>query len=382
MSERALKQNKYTGKQVIRAGEKLIKAESLNDKEFHDAFDVLSYWRFSHEQSLESALQLLRSTTLDIDKNAIFAKRLKRYVSIVEKLKRFPSMKLKNMQDIGGGRAIVSNTKKLTKIVRELRKKPAFKNQNNKVRFKDYIKKPKDDGYRGFHLVGQFQSAYGIRNIELQIRTKLQHDWATSLEIVDLFTGQALKSNQGQKNWSRFFLSVSQQFAVMEDIHIFDTLSERQKLRLYQEKLKEYAKEDVSLLESCFIAREQAKKLKIVQKLKAYSSSLKIVDEDLEDKFIDGYVLLEIDLANTTVISTMITKDNNIMAESLYSQAEQKAANIDDWVVALVSTSALGGIKEAYPNYFADSSNFLDHLYLILNARIEENKGFFYRLFN
>ncbi len=73
------------------------------------AMDVLSFWRFSHEIPLEVALSILQKATLEQDKNAIFAKRLKRYVSIVFKLKRFPKMKLKNMQDIGGCRGIVKD---------------------------------------------------------------------------------------------------------------------------------------------------------------------------------------------------------------------------------------------------------------------------------
>ena len=142
---------KYTGKQVIKAGETFLQ-DKIGESEFDYAMDVLSYWRFSHEIPLEQALKVLQETTLKIDKNAIYAKRLKRYVSIVNKLRRFRQMKLKNMQDIGGCRAIVSSPKKLQKIVRALRKRSEFKNSQGKVRFKDYIQHPKEDGYRGYHL--------------------------------------------------------------------------------------------------------------------------------------------------------------------------------------------------------------------------------------
>ena len=197
---------KYSGKQVINAGEKFLSDDIfINKTQLNDALDILSYWRFSHESALENALKMLEDISLKIDRKAIFAKRLKRFASIVKKLRRFPDMKLKNMQDIGGGRAIIANPKKLQKVVRELRRRPEFKNSNEKIRYKDYISSPKEDGYRGYHLIGKFNNGLGgKRNIELQIRTRLQHDWATTLEIVDLFTGQALKSNQGEANWKNF----------------------------------------------------------------------------------------------------------------------------------------------------------------------------------
>jgi len=40
--------------------------------------------------------------------------------------------------------------------------------------------------------------------IEIQIRSKLQHIWATAVETVGFFTGQAIKSNEGEKEWNDF----------------------------------------------------------------------------------------------------------------------------------------------------------------------------------
>ena len=212
---------RYSGKEVIKAGESFLSDDVFADEEkFNNSMDILSYWRFQHEFPLEAALDILKTEAGARDKSAIFAKRLKRYPSIVAKLRRFPKMKLKNMQDIGGCRAIVATPKKVYQIARELRKRPEFKNSAGRIRFKDYIKKPKDDGYRGYHLIGSFNDQRGDRKlIELQLRSTIQHDWATALEIVDLFTGQALKSNQGEENWKSFFFLVSQHFA-LSLIHI------------------------------------------------------------------------------------------------------------------------------------------------------------------
>lgn len=366
---------KYTGKQVIKAGEVLLED---NVEEFETAMDILSYWRFSHETPLGETLKILQEITIKIDKSAIFAKRLKRYASIVFKLKRFPKMKLKNMQDIGGCRAIVSNLKKLKKVVRELRKRPEFKNSEGKIRFKDYVENPKEDGYRGYHLIGKFKDEYGEKkDIEIQIRTDLQHDWATALEIVDLFTGQALKSNQGDKDWKSFFSRVSEQFAVMENIHLFNTLNDQEKVKEYFNKINgcQY------LIESCLDTLRYTKQLKVIEKFTAFTHSLKIVDGKLEKESEDGYVLVVVDTAKKTVETLFFDQDKNKEAEKMYIEAEKKSAGKSNIVVALVSTTAIGGIKEAYPNYFADSTDFLKHLILIISAPSQKDNGILFGLF-
>ncbi|MGS0741233.1 RelA/SpoT domain-containing protein [Glaciimonas sp. GG7] len=356
----------YSGKAVARAGEKLVDEELIKrTEEYSAAMDVLSYWRFSHEKPLDVAFNMLQKITNGIDKSAIFAKRLKRYVSIVSKLRRFDQMKLKNMQDIGGCRAIVKNEKKLRQIVKELRKQSSFKNSEGKIRAKDYIKYPKEDGYRGYHLIGQFSDGYSDkRSIEFQVRTVLQHDWATTLEIVDLFTGQALKSNRGEADWKNFFRHVSKQFSIMEGIHLFDALDDHKKFVTYQELV--FQRPD--LIESCRDAQKFCKNLGVVNTLQAYAQSLKVIDDRLNEMPINGYALIEVDTPKKQVSSTLFSDDMNAEAEERYTKAEKAAATSKGLVIALVSTTAVGGLKEAYPNYFADSTEFVKYLLFITNV--------------
>jgi len=361
---------KYSGKKIIKAGEDLINSDIIlnDDERFSEAMNILSYWRFSHEIPLDEAFKYIQEIALKKDKTAIFAKRLKRHISIVRKLRRFERMKLKNMQDIGGCRTVLSTQKKLVQIVRDLKKLPQFIHEDGKHRFKDYIKKPKDDGYRSYHLIGKFKDRYGQKkSIEVQLRTRIQHYWATALEIVDLFTDQALKSNQGDEIWEAFFYSVSAQFAIMDSIHLFNTFNPNKKFLEYSKILNK----DSNNFESFETAKKLSAKLKIFKKLGAFAGSLEIVNDKLCKITGSGYVLLKIDTSKTTVYSKIFDENESNIAEQEYIDAEKDVANKPEIVIALVSTNTLGNIKEAYPNYFADSTEFLNHLTLITEAKIQ-----------
>lgn len=366
----------YSGKQISRAGKQLV---SDNAEEREEGQKVLSYWRLSHEKPLENALEILRTITIEKDKNATFAKRLKRKFSISGKLERFPEMSLKTMQDIGGCRAIVSTPKQVKQIARILKKRPEFKNNLGKVRFKDYLDHPKDDGYRGYHLIGKFSDSAGkSRNIELQIRTKLQHNWATTLEVVELFTGQALKSNKAEEKWQTFFKNVSAQFSVMEKAPLFSTLSKQKKLEAYGEQLLANDEGKHERIKTCIDVKDQARKLDIVSVLEAYAHSLKVTDDWLKEKSsVNGYVLLEINKDKSgagTIKGSFYLEEDIELAEKEYTKIESLAADTEGTVVALVSTTAVGGIREAYPNYFADSADFLEHIKLIIQAPVSMPK--------
>src|SRR6266436_8845112 len=86
----------------------------------------------------------------------------------------------------------------------------------------NYLLEPKIDGYRSHHIIFSFspkdseRAAYTGRRIELQVRTQLQHSWATAIEAVGLFRGEQLKSDQGSREWLRLFKLMSDEFAEAE----------------------------------------------------------------------------------------------------------------------------------------------------------------------
>ena len=98
------------------------------------------------------------------------------------------------------------------------------------------------------HLIYKFNSnkykEYNGLLIEVQIRSRLQHLWATAVETAGCFTKQAIKSNQGDPNWSEFFRLVSSVFANIENTPTVPNTPSHEK-ELYDKIIKLESKLDV-----------------------------------------------------------------------------------------------------------------------------------------
>jgi len=126
---------------------------------------------------------------------------------------------LTQIQDIGGSRVIVETSGVLTSLIEQYRAGFCA----NKLRTDtSYIENPRPTGYRSHHFVFEYvplldeQWAYEGRRIELQLRTRLQHAWATAVEAVGLVRREDLKAGEGNSEWLRFFELVASEFAEFE----------------------------------------------------------------------------------------------------------------------------------------------------------------------
>jgi len=119
------------------------------------------------------------------------AARLKQMTSIRAKLGRIKS-NLRQMQDLGGCRAVVPSIDQARSLAGAIRENSS----HNLKREDPYMDNPRLSGYRSHHLVFAFQprddseSDYEGRLIEFQIRSRLQHSWATAVEAVGLYRGE------------------------------------------------------------------------------------------------------------------------------------------------------------------------------------------------
>lgn len=110
--------------------------------------------------------------------------RVKTLESIIEKLKRkklrITMENVSKLNDIVGARIVVDFIENVHEVLDKIKS-----NENIKVILeKDYIKRPKDSGYRGYHLIVAIPISIGgvTKEIhaEIQIRTTAMDFWATN----------------------------------------------------------------------------------------------------------------------------------------------------------------------------------------------------------
>jgi len=346
---------KHSSKEINEAGE--ILKNKMGFKEDTDkALEILDNFRASHSYPLHIFQVNLKNNSLRRDKTALVSQRLKRASSIIKKLNRVynntSSIRLSQIQDIAGCRTVVKNYS-LAKELFEF----YLKGRNLKHKFvksNDYITYPKEDGYRSFHIVYEFQSDkgkkdYNGRRIEIQIRTKLQHIWATAVETVDFFTRQNLKLSEGNPEWGEFFRLVSSAFAIKENCPIVNKTPFNRK-ELYSK------------------IREKEKQLEVINKLTKWDNALRLIDEKQLKNKTARFFLLELDISREDLFIQTYKASEEELATKEYSKLEKKYKDQKDYDVVLVGVDAAKDLKKAYPNYFIDTKDFVRELNEILKG--------------
>ena len=320
---------KYSKKTVSKAGKSLT---STNIEEHNEAKKVLDNWRACHVKPLNSFQSSLRRKLPKIDIEALVSQRLKRTPSILSKLKRNIGMKLARMQDIGGIRAVVKDMKKVREI--ETAYKKGTKVFSIVSGGKDYINYPKDSGYRSVHMIFKYKNGFSI---ELQIRTIIQHAWATAVETMGTFLDKSLKSNEGPEQWLNFFSLAGSAFAILEST---PRASEHDKYS---------AKEVFELL------LEKEKDLDVLNKLSGFRIAARHIKDD-KKKGHYHLVILNLEKKYATIHSYS-PKDVS-QANVEYSDIEKRVHQGENLQVVLVASESISALKQAYPSYFLDAKLF------------------------
>lgn len=327
---------------VIRAGAVLREKIPADQIEAAlEAFNVGHQWRAAHIPPMHSVRLGLGPIARSIDPEAIVAGRIKTMRSIRRKLGR-SKLPLWEMQDVAGVRAIVSTYDQVEAVAQRYlagATRHAVKIQDN------YISEPKESGYRSWHLVLRYVgegalSAYNRRSIELQVRTALQHSWATALEAVGLMRGEDLKAGEGDPEWLRLFQLMAAQFADDEGLPGVPGQPESRSERLKQIRILESYLGALSVLEGYKHAIRHVRS-------GAISGGRFIVTFDRERQ--------EVVVVSLTSIEAFIRSG--------------RRSDTGDTQSVVVEVDSVDALARAYPNYFADVTLFAAKLRLYLTGR-------------
>ncbi|GAB5474063.1 MAG: RelA/SpoT domain-containing protein [Maribacter sp.] len=332
----------YSKRAVNRAGEALVRNE-CSDEELNHALLVINNWRTSHQFPLNTFQIRLRREAKKIDENCLIGQRIKRLSSIKSKLERIQGLNLAQIQDIGGCRAIVNNMAALQTLSEIYTSRSSRGLKHTLFSMNDYVfNQPRFTGYRSMHLVYKYQSdksqIYNSLKIEIQLRTLVQHAWATAVETIDSFTDQNLKLGGGEQDWRRFFALMSSVIALKEGTPVVPDTSRN----------LEMLRNEIIILED---------KLDVISLLEGFSATLEFTSQGEYSK--GGYFLLRLDPIEKMVsINQYPRTAKGLQSASKHYLNEERLNRHSQKNIVLVTSDTLDTLRLTYPNYYADTNRF------------------------
>jgi hypothetical protein len=177
--------------------------------------------------------------------------------------------------------------------------------------------------------------------IEIQLRSRLQHAWATAVETVDLFRGSDLKTNRGDPHWGRLFALVATAFALKEGTRPVPGTPE-------------------TMGDLLPALRASVQELQLLENLRAWSEMLHHIQRQVGFRA-RKYFLIDARPADRSVEVTSFPESEFEAANSLYSFLEAAGAE-----PVLVAASSFAALLQGYSGYFADTSRFIEEVEAIL----------------
>ena len=252
------------------------------------------------------------------------------------------------MQDIGGLRVVLPSVRVLRELETMYAKKPTQQFPHELRPNRDYINNPRDaDGYRSLHLIFRYQKNAGPKEyngllLELQLRTKLQHYWATAVETLETFLKQPIKSRKRnpESEWVDFFRVVSSAFAHIENLPLVPRYSKLSKEETFLR---------VAVMND---------KLHVLDQLKSFRLVADMVIKRKDKKAVYHIILLNHEKRTGQLFS--YAEQYLSSAKEMYAELESQAANGAPIDSVLVSVTSISNLRRDYPSFFLDTRQFID----------------------
>jgi putative GTP pyrophosphokinase len=244
-------------------------------------------------------------------------------------------MNLARMDDVAGCRLIFRNQQDLR----------SFRASFHKARFNhtrryskdpdkyDYIKSPKETGYRGIHDVYEYDVNSNVGKpltglyVEIQYRTLVQHAWATAVEVIGFITESQPKFQKGDKRYEHAMSLASEVLA-----------------RAYEGQKGPHPELSDRAVVARFLAAE--KEIRLIETLRSLNAAHRDVSTNRNAILI---------FSGGKPLEVRTYRDATEALRELFTLEKE----LPDRDIVLVRADTSDQIRLAFRNYFSDARDFI-----------------------
>lgn len=320
---------KYPGgskSRVNKAGD-AVRNNMATSEDLH----VIDEWRAAHRSVLNTFQAVLRNRTSG--NRIAVAQRHKRKRTIFDKLDRLPKMELSRMDDVAGCRLIFKNIEALTSFRSNFHKARFDHKLRNQVDKYNYIKEPKNTGYRGIHDVYEYNVRSKVGKdltglyVEIQYRTLVQHSWATAVEVIGFVTENQPKFQKGD---DRYMLAMALASEILARAH--EGVKGPKPEMLDRDLVQQFLMFD--------------NELNLIKTLRGLNAANKAVSEKRNAILIFG---------KSGSLDVRTFRDATDALRALFDLEKQ----FPDQDIVLVKADRSDDVRLAFKNYFSDARDFI-----------------------
>ncbi len=354
--------------QINKLGKQLRKNIRENKVIDKDDLEKLQSYRTSFKDDIAPVFENVAKIAKRTRKDSLISLRIKRIESILSKIKREPTMSLGNMGDIAGCRVIVHSKAALSLI----------RNQISEIydvtKVKDYVKEPKPDGYKGYHIYIK-SPVNEHKQVEIQLRHVRTHKWASLVEIIDIIYDLKLKEGQKHPDLQDFLYLLSLDKNDLDIAQIAKIIDIDSKYEIYKNLNQVFIQNHIPIRRSWLEANnEKSHSYFIIEVDKEKKSSIKASKnyQDAEEEYFNMF------LSNQTSNFVLIFIENPKFKEVCIAYASYmmiKHDYLDDWnyfAKKTLKSESKHGVIQSYNTY----KNFIDRNLVeqqdLIKSEIEE----------